>query len=80
MEQFQHVSRDEHSTLEEAEVSMETLLIQETVSTFSRATASDYCAHQRMIDDVRTRGGRRTGKVRCLECGTIFDDPYHGSK
>lgn len=34
------------------------------------------CTHQRLIDDVRTRSGRLTGKVRCLECGTIFDDPY----
>ncbi|MCP9438780.1 MAG: hypothetical protein NNA20_12200 [Nitrospira sp.] len=33
------------------------------------------CAHQRIIDDVRTRRGKPTGKVRCLECGAIFDDP-----
>ncbi|CUQ66067.1 MAG: hypothetical protein NNA31_08300 [Nitrospira sp.] len=33
------------------------------------------CAHRRIIDDVRTRRGKPTGKVRCLECGAIFDDP-----
>jgi uncharacterized Zn finger protein len=38
------------------------------------------CSHGRLIDDVLTRGGKRTGKVRCLECGTLFDDPYQGSK
>lgn len=34
------------------------------------------CAHGRLIDEVRTRGGKRTGKVRCLECQAILDDPY----
>ena len=38
------------------------------------------CSHGWLIEDVLTRGGKRTGKVRCLECGTIFDDPYKGSK
>ncbi|MGE3976604.1 MAG: hypothetical protein AB7F94_03365 [Nitrospira sp.] len=38
------------------------------------------CAHQRLIDDILTRGGKRTGKVRCLECRAIFDDPYKGFK
>ncbi len=38
------------------------------------------CAHARIIDDVLTRGGKRTGKVRCLECGVSFDDPYQGMK
>lgn len=36
------------------------------------------CAHQRLIDDILTRGGKRTGKVRCLECGAEIDDPYRG--
>lgn len=34
------------------------------------------CTHSRLIDDVLTTSGERTGKVRCLECGAIFDDPY----
>jgi hypothetical protein len=36
------------------------------------------CVHGRLIDDVLTKGGKRTGQVRCLECGAIFDDPYQG--
>lgn len=31
------------------------------------------CLHRRMID-VRNDEGRRTGRVRCLECQIIFDD------
>ncbi|MGE0643182.1 MAG: hypothetical protein AB7P24_05890 [Nitrospira sp.] len=38
------------------------------------------CVHGRMIDEVRTKGGKRTGKVRCLECQAIIDDPYQGVK
>ncbi|MDH5499332.1 MAG: hypothetical protein OEY60_16830 [Nitrospira sp.] len=38
------------------------------------------CAHGRLIDEVRTRGGKRTGKVRCLECQAVIDDPYQGTK
>lgn len=34
------------------------------------------CTHQRLIEDILTKGGKRTGKVRCLECRAIFDDPY----
>ena len=33
------------------------------------------CTHSRAIDDVLTRNKRRSGKVRCLECSAIFDDP-----
>ena len=80
MEKPQHVSGDEPSTPEEAEVSVETRMIQETVGKSSRTIPNADCPHQRLIDDVLTRGGRRTGKVRCLECGSIFDDPYQGSK
>jgi ribosomal protein S27E len=76
----QQGSGDDHSTLEEAEVSMETQVIEETSRNSSRATSDDCCTHQRIIDEVLTRGGKRTGKVRCLECGTIFDDPYGGLK
>ncbi len=59
---------------------METQLIQETGEKLCGTTSHLLCAHQRIIDDVRTRSGRPTGKVRCLECGAIFDDPYQGSK
>ena len=45
-----------------------------------RTTSANPCTHSRAIDDVVTRGKKRSGKVRCLECGSIIDDPYHGSK
>lgn len=41
---------------------------------------AEACAHRRLIDDVLTRSGNRTGRVRRLECGAIFDDPYKGLK
>jgi hypothetical protein len=80
MENPRQVLGDEHSTLEAAEVPMETQLIQETGLNFGKAPSNACCTHQRLIDDILTGGGKRTGKVRCLECGTIFDDPYQGSK
>jgi hypothetical protein len=38
------------------------------------------CVHGRLIDDVLTKMGKRTGQMRCLECGASFDDPYQGPK
>ena len=38
------------------------------------------CLHRRLIDDVMTREGLRTGQVRCLECGVVFDDPHQRLK
>lgn len=38
------------------------------------------CVHGRVIDEVLTRSGKRSGKVRCLECGKKFEDPYQGLK
>lgn len=76
----QQVSGDEPWTLEEAEVCMETQLSQETGWKSNRTSANVCCTHQRLIDDVLTRSGKRTGKVRCLECRVIFDDPYQGLK
>lgn len=81
MDKSQQVSGAEHSAIEEAEVSMETQMIQETgQKSAARTTSNTFCSHQRVIDDVRTRSGKRTGKVRCLECEAIFDDPSQGSK
>jgi hypothetical protein len=68
------------SSTDEAEGSMETQILHESAETSEEVTANSFCAHGRLIDDVRTRGGRRTGKVRCLECRAIFDDPYQGLK
>lgn len=33
------------------------------------------CAHSRLIDEVLTPAGLKTGQVRCLECGAVFEDP-----
>lgn len=33
------------------------------------------CAHQRAIDEFRDEQGRPTGKLLCVECGTVFPDP-----
>lgn len=39
-----------------------------------------FCKHGRLIDDVLTKEGKRTGQVRCLECLAIFDEPYQSLK
>ncbi len=80
MEKPLQCQKDEHSSLEEAEVSMETQIVYETAQRSDEDTKNSSCAHGRLIDEVRTRGGKRTGKVRCLECMAIFDDPYQGLK
>ena len=79
MDEAQQHSGDENSTLEAAEVSMENYMIQDTGRTSRKTTSNSCCTHQRLIDDVLTESGKRTGKVRCLECGAVFDDPYQGS-
>jgi hypothetical protein len=38
------------------------------------------CAHNRIIDDVLGKNKKRTGLVRCVECGAVFDDPFRGLK
>jgi hypothetical protein len=73
-------SRDESGPAEptpiDTEALMDTQLVQELHRITGLSAANRGCAHQRLIDDVRTRSGKPTGKVRCLECGVIFDDPY----
>lgn len=73
MEKPQRMS-DDHSKLEETEASMGTPMDQETGRNSINTTSNNFCSHQRIIDEVRTR----SGKVRCLECGATFDDPYQG--
>lgn len=34
------------------------------------------CAHQRLVAQVLNPSGAKTGKVRCLECESILDDPH----
>ena len=36
------------------------------------------CLHGRLIDDVLSKTGKRTGQVRCLECGAVFGGPRKG--
>jgi hypothetical protein len=48
----------------------------QTMQTPTRTAPQKHCTHSRLVDDVRTSSGKRTGKVRCLECGAIIDDPY----
>lgn len=49
-----------------------------TVPLIRQSVPERGCAHGRLIDEVRTRGGKQTGKVRCLECQAIINDPYSG--
>jgi len=66
---------DVESTPLEMETPMNGQMVQAPVQQPEIFTPKPLCGHQRLIDDVRTRSGKPTGKVRCLECGTIFDDP-----
>lgn len=72
--------RDESGPIEPSPLSTEapvdTPLVHEPDRITGVAVVNTGCVHRRLIDDVRTRSGKPTGKVRCLECGTIFDDPY----
>lgn len=74
------VSEPDVSTSDLMEDTMEPMTEPVMVQLASRTTPTNPCVHGRAIDDVLTRGKKRTGKVRCLECGAIFDDPYHGQK
>ena len=47
-----------------------------TARPVSQTTLVNHCTHSRIIDDVLTRSGKRTGKVRCLECSAVIDDPH----
>jgi hypothetical protein len=60
----------------EKEAPMDTRLVEEPDRITGISVANTGCVHRRLIDDVRTGSGMPTGKVRCLECGTIFDDPH----
>lgn len=73
-------SRDESGPVEppplETEAPMDIQLVQEIRQETEPFASKTLCAHRRLIDDVRTSSGKPTGKVRCLECGTMFDDPH----
>ena len=46
-----------------------------TVPPTGEIASANACAHGRLIDDILTRNGKRTGQVRCVECGAKFGDP-----
>jgi hypothetical protein len=71
MKKDKNVSEVDGKTLWLMEDAMELTAVQPA----SNPTRTKPCTHSRAIDNVLTRGKKRTGKVRCLECGTIFDDP-----
>lgn len=57
---------------------MEAEIIPNTDQVMNRAPSQMHCAHQRLIAQVLTPSGKKTGKVRCLECESILDDPQRG--
>lgn len=59
---------------------MEMQVIQNAEAEIGVAAPETGCTHQRLIADVLSRNGTRTGKVRCLECCTVIDDPYLSRK
>lgn len=59
---------------------MKTRAVQNTEAETRIGLEEATCVHRRLIDDILTESGKPTGQVRCLECQTIFDDPYKGFK
>jgi hypothetical protein len=59
-----------------SEPTVEAPMETQTVQSTTRILAPKPCAHGRLIDNVLTRSGKPTGQVRCLECGTVLDDPH----
>lgn len=77
MDQPRDESGPVESTPLETEAPMDIQLVQEITHETALFASKTLCVHGRLIDDVRTRSGTPTGKVRCLECGMVFDDPHH---
>lgn len=78
MEKDNDLSETDAVTAHLTEDPMELVTELVTVQPASRTTPTNPCTHSRAIDDVLTRGKARSGRVRCLECQAIFDDPYQG--
>lgn len=76
MDDFRNRIERVESTPLETEAPMDTQLVRAADPVTGISPSNTGCAHQRLIDEVRTRGGNPTGQVRCLECGVIFDDPH----
>jgi hypothetical protein len=47
-----------------------------TTQPIRKLTTVKACTHSRLIDDELSASGERTGKVRCLECLAVIDDPH----
>lgn len=52
-----------------------TLSAPTTQTTAVRTTTVRPCRHGRMVDEVRTINGDRTGQLICKECLAVFPDP-----
>lgn len=59
---------------------MEATVAISTDQLINKVASAKACVHGRLIDDVLTRDGTRTGKVRCLECGAVIEDPHHSQR
>lgn len=35
------------------------------------------CTHNRIVDEVRTLSGAKTGQLICIECLAVFPDPLY---
>lgn len=75
MDDRESESGQECSISGQMEAPMETNMEAQTVQPTSQIRPAGTCSHSRVLDDVLTRNGKRTGKVRCLECGSTIDDP-----
>lgn len=38
------------------------------------------CIHSRMVDDLLTKEGNKTGQLICVECRAVFLDPMCGTR
>jgi hypothetical protein len=80
MEDRDHESGQECSISGQMEAPMETNMEAQRVQPTNQIRPAGTCSHSRVLDDVLTRSGKRTGKVRCLECGSTIDDPSQDLK
>lgn len=72
--------QDEEEAMGSASDTEEGSMDSVTAQQVSSRTLVKTCSHSRLIDNVLTKDGKRTGKVHCVECGAKFNDPYRGLK
>ena len=44
-----------------------------SISASGKTGSVNRCTHGRLVEDILTEDGQRSGKVRCLECGAQVD-------